>query len=184
MIIDPVTARYAGALYNLAQRKGVLDIVARDIERLTHELATTAMRTIVFNPRVEREAKRQQITPALSGAHELVRNFVNLLVDKRREDVLKGLAIAFRRRALDEKGAVEGLVESARALEPSEIARLETAIGRNLGKQLFLKNRIVPSLVGGARVIAQSRMIDWSVQGRLEALRRKMMDAPLPASRG
>ncbi len=49
-------------------------------------------------------------------------------------------------------------------------------------KSLLLTNKIVPDLVGGARVIAGNRMIDYSVQGRLDALRRRMMDAPLPAA--
>jgi len=31
-------------------------------------------------------------------------------------------------------------------------------------------------------VTAANRMIDWSVQGRLDALRRRMMEAPLGVS--
>jgi F-type H+-transporting ATPase subunit delta len=44
-----------------------------------------------------------------------------------------------------------------------------------------LTNRVVPELIGGARVVAGTRMFDGSVQGRLEALRRNLLQAPLPA---
>jgi F-type H+-transporting ATPase subunit delta len=182
LIVDPVTTRYAGALYGLAKRKGALDAVSRDLAALAAEIARTATRSLLFNPRVEREAKRTQLAPALASAHELSRNFVNLLLDKNREDVLLGLADAWKRLALDERGAAEGRIESARPLEPAEIDRLSTALSKVIGKALVLENRIVPSLLGGARVVAQNRMIDWSVEGRLESLRRRMLDARLPAS--
>ena len=58
-----------------------------------------------------------------------------------------------------------------------------SGVRREFGKQLLLTNKLVPELVGGARVLAGNRMIDYSVQGRLEALRRKLMDAPLPSVR-
>jgi F0F1-type ATP synthase delta subunit len=50
-----------------------------------------------------------------------------------------------------------------------------------LEKKVALTNKVVPELVGGARVVAGNRMIDWSVQGRMDALRRRMLDARLPS---
>jgi F-type H+-transporting ATPase subunit delta len=180
LILDPVTTRYAWALYGLAKRKSAIDAVARDVAALAAEIAKTATRNLLFNPRVEREAKRAQLAPALASAHELTRNFVNLLLDKNREEVLRGLADAWKRLALEERGAAEGRVESARPLEPAEIERISAALSKAIGRTLVLENRIVPTLVGGARVFARNRMIDWSVTGRLEELRRKMLDARLP----
>jgi len=182
LIADPVTARYAGALYGLAKRKGVLDDVSRDVAALAAEIARPATRNLLFNPRVEREAKRVQLSPALAAAHPLVRNFTNLLLDKGREEVLRGLANPWKRLTLDERGAAEGFVESARPLEPAEIARLATALSKAMGRTLILENRIVPSLLGGVRVIARNRMIDGSGRGRLETLRRRMLDARLPVA--
>ena len=180
MIVDPVTTRYAGALYGLAKKQGAVDAVSRDVGAITSEVAKAATRNLVFNPRVEREAKRAQLAPALGSAHVLTRNFVNLLLDKNREEVLRGLADAWKRLALEERGAAEGRVESARPLEAAEIERLAAALSKTIGRTLVLENKLVPTLVGGARVFAQNRMIDWSVAGRLESLRRKMLDARLP----
>src|SRR5204863_110556 len=113
--------------------------------------------------RVDTEKKRAALTPVLSGMHVLTQNCVNLLLDKRREGVLAGLALAFRRRELDERGAVQGIVESPRPLQQAELARLATSIGARLGAtELVLENRIVPELIGGARVLAKNRMVDMS----------------------
>jgi F-type H+-transporting ATPase subunit delta len=183
VILDPVTLRYSGALYGLAEKRGALPAVARDIERLGRAVAAAGVERVLFNPRIETEKKRQVLAPLLAGMHALTQNCVNLLLDKRRENVLKGLALAFRRRELDERGAVQGVVESPRPLDPAEMARLAAAIGARLGaSELVLENRIVPELIGGARVLAANRMVDMSVQGRLDGLRRKMMGATLPMS--
>lgn len=182
MILDPVTLRYSGALYGLAQKRNALAAVSNDVERLGRELRADLVRRVLFNPRVETEKKRQAVAPLLTGMHALTVNCVNLLLDKRREDVLKGLALAFKHRELEERGAVQGIVESPRPLDQAEITRLSAAIGKRMGKDLVLENRIVPELIGGARVLAGNRMVDMSVQGRLEGLRRKMMDAAMPLS--
>jgi F-type H+-transporting ATPase subunit delta len=180
--LDPVTLRYSGALYGLAQKKGALADVARDVERLGREVAAPALADVVFHPRVVLEKKRRALAPLIAGMHPLTQNFIELLLDKHRELVLAGLAEAFDRRSLEERGAVRGIVESPRPLDQADIARLATAMRARFGKELLLENRIAPELLGGARVIAANRMVDVSVRGRLEGLRQKMMDAKLPVS--
>ena len=58
---------------------------------------------------------------------------------------------------------------------------LAAAIGRELGKEGYLKNDVDPGLVGGVRVFVANRMIDNSVQGRLAGLQRKLREARLSA---
>jgi F-type H+-transporting ATPase subunit delta len=180
--LDPVTLRYSGALYGLAQRKGALADVARDVARLGRELANGSLANVVLDARVDIEKKRRALAPVIAGMHLLTQNCVGLLLDKRREHVLAGLAEAFDRRTLEERGAVRGVVESPRPLDAADVARVAAAIGARLGKELLLENRIAPELVGGARVIAANRMVDMSVRGRLEGLRQKMMEATLPSA--
>jgi F-type H+-transporting ATPase subunit delta len=182
VIVDAVTTRYAGALYGLAARRQALAEVARDVAALERELANPATRAIVFHPRIEGSKKRAQLAPVIATMHPLTRNFVELVLSRGRAEVLRGVAEAFRRRELEERGVVEGVVESARPLGAPELARIATAVGARLGKEVQLESRIVPELLGGVRVIAANRMIDSSVQGRLESLRRRMMDVRLPSA--
>lgn len=179
MIVDAVTARWAGALYGLAARKGVLPAVVADVERLGALVARPEVRRVVLNPRIDAGQRRAAVDAGLAGAHELTRNFAALLFDRGREEVLVGVAAAFRRRILEEAGEVEGTVETARPMAPADLERVAADFGRALGKKLILKNRVVPELVGGARVIAGNRMLDGSVSGRLDALRRRLNEVPL-----
>ena len=82
---------------------------------------------------------------------------------------------------LEERGAAEGLVRSARPLGAAEVERLANSIGSKLGKTLTLDNQVDPDLLAGVRVIVGSRMIDYSLSGRLNGLKKRMLDAPLPS---
>ena len=155
--------------------------VTSDVQKLGGEMASPAVANFVIDARIPQETRRQKVEPALAGLNELTRNFVHLLFDKRREEVLKGLAGAFRLRMLDEEGAAEGVVESARPLDASTLESLSVAVGARVGKRLTLENRLRPELLGGVRVLVGSRMLDMSVQGRLDGLRTTMMNAAIPS---
>lgn len=180
-MLDPVTIRYAEALFDLARKEGALDDVRRDVERLEGELASPSVSNFFFDARVSSATRREKIQQLLKGMHRLTRDFVALLFDKRREEVLRGLGRAFHRRALAERGEAEGVVESARRLGPGELAELGVALSARLGKKVTLENHVRPELVGGVRVIVENRMLDYSFAGRLEALKKRMLEAALPS---
>ena len=182
MQTDAVTARYVEALYGLALRKGELDTVSDDVERLAASFDRPGVVQLVLHPAKDTATRRSYVEESLTGAGDLFRNFVDLLFDKHREEVLVGLGEAFRRRLLAASGVVEGVVTSARPLGSGELAELTVSLGGRLGKEVRLKNEIDPSLIAGIRVIVDSRMVDCSVVGRFEGLRRRLLDAPLPAS--
>ncbi len=181
MNVDPVTARWAEALFRLAKRTGVLDPVRRDVERLGTELARPGAAEWLSSGSRGSAERRSKLEALVASAHPLVKNLVGLALDRRREQVLAELAEAFRRRALVERGAVEGVVESARPIGQAELDRLAKALSVDLGKEVLLEARSNPDLVGGVRVLVGARMIDRSMQGRLEALRSRMLSARLPA---
>jgi F-type H+-transporting ATPase subunit delta len=183
-MIDPVTSRWAEALFNLARRRGALDAVRGDVARLARELGAGGRLASLFDERLALATRRRRAGEELAGMHQLTQAFVSLVLDKRRVEVLRHLGAAFHRRDLAERGAAEGVVESARALDQAELARLGAALGPRLGKELTLRNRVVPELIGGLRVLVESKMIDASVAGRLEGMKKHLLAAALPRSAG
>ena len=180
-MLSPVANRYAEALFSLAKKEGALEEVRRDVGRLAAEFSHPNVANFLLDARVPSGERRKRLSPVLDGMHELTRNFCGLVFDKRRESLLPELGEAFHRHVLEEHGAAEGYVESARPLEPQEIDRLAQAVGQQLGKKLSLENKVNPELLGGVRVIVGSRMVDFSLSGRLGGLKKRMLDAPLPS---
>lgn len=179
-MIDPVTSRYAEALFSLAKREGMLDAVRADVEGLGRELEKPAG-AVLFDARVPLATRRAHAEQLSASMHQVTRNLIGLVFDKRREEVLRGLGAAFKQRMLDEAGAAEGVVESARPLGSAELQSLASALGARLGKRVTLENKIDPDVLGGVRVIVGSKMFDHSVRGRLDGLEKKLATAPLPS---
>lgn len=183
-ILDPVTSRWTGALFNLARRAGALEAVQRDVERIGSEVANPAVKSFLVGGNFARRERLASLDGLLVSFHPLTRSFVRLAFDRRREEILLHLAEAFRRRMLEESGVLEGVVLAPRTLGSLELGRLEQSLGARLGKRVRLESRVQPELVAGVRVYVGARMIDWSVQGRLEGLRRVLQEAPLPVPAG
>ncbi len=182
MIVGAVTIRYTEALFGLATEQGAVDAVRKDVELIAGEVADEAVAAWLFDARVPSAEKRSKVEKLTATFHPLTRNFVGLLFDKHREDVLRELGTAFRQRWLESRGTVEGWVESARPLSPGEISELAVAIGAKLQKEVLLENRINTELVGGVRVFVAGKLIDYSVRGRLAGLRRTLMESSLPSA--
>jgi F-type H+-transporting ATPase subunit delta len=178
--VDAVTARWAEALFNLATDAGALESVQDDLEVIGREFQSPAVRTFLLGSQATANEKLAKLGGVTTGFHALTRNFVSLAFDRNRVEVLADAAVAFRRRSLDRAGVVEGVVESPRSLESADVHALETSLGGRLGKTVRLTQSTAPDLIGGVRVTVGANMIDASVQGRLDGLRRTMLEAPLP----
>lgn len=178
-----VTARWTDALYNVAARTKAVDAVRQDTARLSAEVARPAIAAFFFGGGVSEAQRREKLGTLLESLHPLTQNFVRLLFDRRRQEVLRGIGAAFRKRVLDADGQVEGTLESAHALPEADVAAVARKVGSLLGKGVALRASVNPELIGGVRVLVGARMLDASVQGRLTGLRQRLMNAPLPLAR-
>jgi F-type H+-transporting ATPase subunit delta len=175
----PVALRYATALFELAREQGLLERVEADVERVAREVADERVAAWLYDARVPAADKRARLDALAGQMQPLTANFLRLLADKRRLEVLRELGPAFRRSVLAERNATEGVVESARPLDADELERLAAALGSLLGKRVELTNRVRPELKAGVRVFVDNKLIDQSVAGRLEKLRGRLREARL-----
>lgn len=177
--VGPVAVRYATALFQLAREKAQLERVTLDVATIADLLAHPEKSEWLFDARLPAKEKRKRIESLVSGMSPVTANFLRLVADKRRLDLLRELPWAFKRCVLQDRGAVEGVVESARPIVPGELAELAVTLGAILKKEVTLHARVVPELLAGARILVDNRMLDVSAQGRLESLRAKLLSARL-----
>lgn len=176
---DAVTKRYAEALFSLASSEGVLEAVSNDVLRLRAEFDSENVRAYLLDARIPSETRLSKLETVTSSMNQLTQNFVRLLFDRRREGVLAQLGEAFHQKHLAEAGAAEGVVESVRPLDEASLKNLADSLTKRIGKTVTLTSKLNPDLLGGARVIVENRMIDFTLRGRLDALKKRMLEAPI-----
>src|SRR6185503_15788352 len=77
-MIDPVTNRYAEALYRLAKARGALEGVRADVKQLARQLGSGGALAFAFDARIALETRRSRLVAALASAHPLTQDFVQL----------------------------------------------------------------------------------------------------------
>jgi F-type H+-transporting ATPase subunit delta len=171
--------RYARALLDVALEKG--DTALRqdldDLGRLYVEHAE--LRTLLLHPTVPAEKKTAVIAALLRGRPtDLLQRLITLLVERDRIELLPLIAKAYVRQWNVRKGIVEAEAVSARELDDSEARAISAAASVAVGgKQIELRRRVDPGLMGGLLLRMEGRIYDGSVRARLRALREQLAGA-------
>ena len=135
------------------------------------------LRNVLYSPAVSNSKKRALMarlgdTIPLS---RLVRNFLFVIIDRRRMQSLGDMADAFET-ALDERmGVVRAEVKSAAPLTERQQVDLQHELSRVAGKQVRCEFSIDPELIGGVVARIGSTVYDGSVRSQLETLRGRLV---------
>ncbi len=179
ILIDPVAARWAHALYELASKKGSLAEVRKDMDLLAQALESSKVSAFLGHSSIPLEQKEKLFSSLTQQLSKWTQNLVHMAFERRREGLLLSLPAAFKQREDELSGTVQGVVECVRELGQTEMSELEASLTKEFKKTVKLTQRKNPELVGGVRIFVGAYMIDRSMQGRMEDLRRKLRTAPL-----
>jgi F-type H+-transporting ATPase subunit delta len=169
--------RYASAAFDVASESGDLDLWVSELEELARIMHMPSARTVFLNPTVPAERKRAALERLLPRATPLLRNFLRILADRARLHEVPGIAEALREMVDQQRGIVVAEVTTAVPLD----ADLERVVAQRLAsyldrrpEQVNLRSRVDPTIIGGVVARVGDRVIDDSVRGRLERLRRAL----------
>jgi F-type H+-transporting ATPase subunit delta len=113
----------------------------------------------------------------LPNAAPMVRNFVHILVNRDRLPEVPGIVDALRELINVQRGIVTADVTTAvpldAELERVVAERLATHLGRTPDK-VMIRSRVDPAIIGGVVARVGDQVIDDSVRGRIERLRRTL----------
>ncbi|XP_048227319.1 ATP synthase subunit delta, chloroplastic [Ricinus communis] len=167
---------YAAALAEVAKSNNTLDSTSADVEKLEKLFADPAVHDFFTSPVID-PAKKQQVIDEISKSSELqphTANFLNILVDAKRIDLVKEIVKEFElvyNRLTDTELAV---VTSVVKLESQHLAQIAKQVQKLTGaKNVRIKTALDPSLVAGFTVRyggSGSKLIDMSVKKQLDEI--------------
>jgi F-type H+-transporting ATPase subunit delta len=124
----------------------------------------------------ERE-KRRAIDALTEDMALSTRNFLKILSDNGREEILEVALLRYEELVKEHLGRIEVEVTTAVELSDEELDRLRERIGKILeGREVILHTSVSPELLGGAVFRFGGRMLDSSVRGQLLSLREEMLE--------
>ncbi len=172
-----LAARYAAALFDLADEAKQLDSVAADLRAIRALIAESGdLRRLVRSPVLTRADQGKAMAAVLekAGTSDLVRKFVGLVAENRRLFALDDMIAAFLADLARRRGEVTASVTSAAPLNEAQTAAITEALRRAVGGKVAIETHTDASLIGGLIVKVGSRMVDSSIKSKLQRLKLVM----------
>jgi len=169
---------YSEALFEAARERGELEEVLSDLQEFVAALhENEELRLFFYGGQVPERQKRKAIEGLTEGMTTSTTNFLKVLSDNGREEILEDVLLRYEELVKEHLGKIEVEVTTAVELSEDSERRLKERLGKVLeGREVILETRVDPNLLGGAVFRFGGRMMDGSIRGRLESLREGMLE--------
>lgn len=162
---------YALAAFKQAEEEGKLETWSEMLDFLKSVTADPVMAGLVRDPRVETSRLAGLVLDICQGRlTETGENFVRVLVENRRLDIVGEIANVFERQRAESEGRRQVDVLSAYQLNAKQKKAIADSMKERLGRDVELQVKVDKSLIGGAVVRAGDVVLDLSLRGRLRQL--------------
>ncbi|HWQ43377.1 MAG TPA: F0F1 ATP synthase subunit delta [Desulfosporosinus sp.] len=172
MINGALARRYSQALFEIASETS-LDPIDADLLELTKLVEENEeVKNVLLHPHISITDKKSIMDKLLGDDFgKTTRNFLYLLIDKRRENLLPEIQREFTKLADEARQVVEAKVVSAIALSASQLDDLKKAIGSmTTGKDVRIITEVRPELIGGVLIQVGDRVMDGTIAHALNRM--------------
>lgn len=179
---ETVSRSYAETLFELASRNGAIEEYGAGLDTVARLLdEDPKFRIFLETPRIA-DADRKALVRKVFGEAlpKHVLNFVLVTIDKRRQRLLRAISGQYHALLDDHLGREHVDVTLARPADDSTQKVIAERLSKVLGKEAIPHFRVKPEIIGGLVVRTKDTIFDGSVRRRLEGMRRKLLQAPLP----
>ena len=162
---------YAQAAFELARAENTLPVWSEMLNLAAAVAHDPQLSALLGSPRISR-SKFADLFIGVCGVHLTAQgqNFIRLLADNRRLDVLTEIAALFQVMRAEAEGVLEAEMISAQPVSDAQRTQITAALKARLRREVTLTVRTDASLLGGAIIRAGDLVIDGSARGKLAKL--------------
>ncbi len=178
MSLNDVSKRYAKALFAASKEANTHSQTLASLTALAEATNTPEVANFFQDPQVEGSKKIAAVSKTMEQIKtpENVKNFVNLLMNRKRTAALPEIAKAYEQLMDDESGVTKGSVYSAKPLSADVVSSLETKISNILKKKIVLKFKEDPTVIGGVVAKVGGWTFDDSLDLHLKKLKEELLN--------
>jgi F-type H+-transporting ATPase subunit delta len=168
---------YADALVAIGKAANALRVIEDDFVHLLDFMQESeALQRFLASATVAQTGKRRALQEILKGqSHPLLVEFLIMLLTAGELGELETVAKRFFEKASQVHERISGEIHVAVPLSDHHLADIETEIGRILDKQVTLRARIMPGVLGGVLIKVGDFIVDGTLDRQLEDARRQLL---------
>lgn len=178
MISGLIPHRYAKALYKYSLETGDATDVYNEMKNvLAAYAADPNLQKTMANPFVKPEDKHR-VLQSLAGSKpdDRYSRFVQLVLDHKREEFFRLMALAYRDIYRKENNISQVRIVTAVKYADAEMKRLHQVVEKSFPESRFeYEHAVDPELIGGFVIDVDSTRLDASIFGELQQLRQNLL---------
>jgi F-type H+-transporting ATPase subunit delta len=162
---------YAEAVFKLAKTSGSLPAWSEMLQLLAAIAMDEQIKVLIGNPKVPPK-RLGELLLGICGDKltDEGRNFVLLLAENGRIEVLPEVSEMFEQLKTRHDGVLDAKVTSAFAMSDAQLKDLVADLEARFKRKIEAKVSIDPELIGGVKVEVGDEVLDASVRAKLEAM--------------
>ena len=161
---------YAEAAFQLARANSALGPWQQALDRMAAVAADAQMVECIGNPRLQTSQVSQLFLEVAGSLSAEQQNFVRLLVDNERLQVLPEIRDLYVELKNGQEGVKEADIASAFPLDDATLKNLVAELEARFQCRIQATVSLDPELIGGVRIAVGDQVIDASVRGKLAAM--------------
>jgi len=169
--------RYAKALFSLGKEQEKFEQYNETLSAIANlfvEIETVG--DALTNPLYPLETRQKVMAKIAESASAdvIMSRFLNLLVEKKRAEILPDIAIEMQVMVDQEQNISHGSVVTAIELETSLQEKIQATLEKITGKKVILETQVDPSIIGGMIAQVGDLVLDGSIRKQLNGLKESI----------
>jgi F-type H+-transporting ATPase subunit delta len=171
--------RYARALFEVASDSSELDNIENSlVEFLNIYDSSSEFINFIKNPTQSNinQLKAVDIISKKLNFSKNLKNFLSLLVKKRRIFFVKKITQNFFKLCSKKRGEVKASLTSSKNLSQAELNDISSQFSNSMGSKIKFDYSVDEKLIGGVKIQLGSLMIDTSLRNKLKKYEQLMIE--------
>jgi len=170
--------RYAKALFSLGadQDKGKNETYSEALGAIAELYKEECIVNALVNPLYPLEVRQKVMAKIAESAQAdtILASFLNLLVEKKRADILPDVAVEMQAMVDQEQNISHGSVVSAIELDDTLKEKIQQTLEKITGNKVILEASVDPSIIGGVIAQVGDLVLDGSIKTQLHGLKESI----------
>ena len=170
--------RYAKAIFSLGKEQGKVEAYAESLNAIAELYKNTELEVedALTNPLYPVDARQKVMAKIAESvdADAIMTGFLNLLIEKKRVDVIPEIATAVQEMLDREENISHGSVISAIELDSTLLEKIQATLEKITGNKVILETQVDPSIIGGIVAKVGDLVLDGSIRTQLNGLKESI----------
>jgi F-type H+-transporting ATPase subunit delta len=179
-LISNISKRYARAFFEIAAEEKKLEQYYNELAQFSSIITQDkALREFLANPVFEQAVKKDVVEKIISKLKlsAMTINFLKLLVDKKRIEVLPDIEICYRQLMDEALKKVRVNLKTAFPLSREMQTYITSGLEKITGRQVEMNVEKDPALLGGIVIGVDDTLYDGSIKNQLNNMRNLLGEA-------